>query len=159
MTRRRIAPGSDCRCKPRRLEESPLRPRVLPDLLRHLMHRRTLRCPLRANAFTAARVLRMMTNSVTWPPTWKPNPAPPVPIAEGPLQPPTGSLAMTTPSPILPLTKNPPFRTRRIAIPLALRSTRGGIDCSGIREKSWTISVQSFTVYCIGAAKAGQPAR
>ena len=25
----------------------------------------------------------MIKNSVTWPPTWNPNPAPPVPIAEG----------------------------------------------------------------------------
>src|SRR5215510_13733679 len=48
--------------------------------------------PPREKAFTAASVLSTITYSVTSAPTWKPKPAPPVPIAEGPLHPRSATL-------------------------------------------------------------------
>src|SRR5581483_921587 len=83
-------------------------------------------------ASTAAGVLRTITHSVICTPARKPTPRPPVPIAEGPLQPPPGRRAITTPLPARPLPMNPAFVTVRIARPRAFLRTDDGIPCSGI---------------------------
>jgi hypothetical protein len=66
---------------------------------------------------TAAESLRIKTKSVSSNPICPPNPAPPVPIAEGALQVPSASRATTIPLPYLAEPRKPALITVRIASP------------------------------------------
>lgn len=66
---------------------------------------------------TALASLRMKTKSVSSNPIWPPKPAPPVAMALGALQPPSGSRAITRPLPNRAEPRKPAFITVRIARP------------------------------------------
>lgn len=73
--------------------------------------------PAWAKVFTAAASLRMKTKSVSSKPIWPPKPAPPVAIAEGADQEPSGRRAMTRPEPNRAEPRKPALITVRIARP------------------------------------------
>jgi hypothetical protein len=75
--------------------------------------------PCWENVRTAAASFRMNTKSVSSKPICPPNPAPPVPMAEGALQVPSASLATTMPLPYRADPRNPALITVRIARPCA----------------------------------------
>jgi hypothetical protein len=95
--------------------------------------------PAWAKVFTAAASLRMKTKSVSSKPIWPPKPAPPVAIAEGADQEPSGRRAMTRPEPNRAEPRKPALITVRIARPY--RNKRAVVS-SGVVEfsrtcKSW----------------------
>ena len=73
--------------------------------------------PAWEKVFTALASLRINTKSVSSNPIWPPNPAPPVAIADGALQLPSGSRATTRPLPKRADPRNPALITVRIARP------------------------------------------
>jgi hypothetical protein len=77
----------------------------------------SVRDPACENVRTAAASLRMNTKSVSSKPICPPNPAPPVPIADGALQVPSASRATTIPLPYLADPRKPAFITVKMASP------------------------------------------
>src|SRR4030095_15219887 len=111
----------------------------------------------REKACTAASVLRINTNSVTSAPIWRPKPAPPVPMADGPLQP-FLVRATTTPLPPRPLKPNPALVAVMMSSPLASLSTACGIAFSGTawkRSISWVRFLEACFGFCSGVMVAG----
>lgn len=73
--------------------------------------------PAWENVFTALASLRMKTKSVSSNPIWPPKPAPPVAMADGALQLPSGRRATTRPLPKRADPRNPALITVRMARP------------------------------------------
>lgn len=96
-----------------------------------------VRLPAAMKLLTAARELRMMRNSASSTPTWRPKPAPAVPTAEGADQVPSSRRAMTTPVPARPLKRKPALATERRQKPFALRRTEAGTTLSRPLTAAW----------------------
>src|SRR5437660_510117 len=99
------------------------------------------------NARTALSVLSTITKSVTSAPICGPQPAPPVPMNDGPDQP-CPVRATTTPSPAFPLKIKPAFTTLIMANPRARRRIPDGIPFSGMCRNSRMVPAERLTVSC-----------
>ena len=95
----------------------------------------------------ASRSPQTITKSVTCAPICGPQPAPPVPMNDGPDQP-CWVRATTTPSPAFPLIIKPAFTTLMMASPRAFRRMRDGMPFSGMCRNSLIVLADRFTVSC-----------
>jgi hypothetical protein len=104
----------------------------------------SVREPAWLKVLTALASLRMKTKSVSSKPIWPPKPAPPVAMAVGALQLPSGRRAMTRPEPKRAEPRKPALMTVRMARPLALARTEGGMTFSGL--KAWRGSTKEARI-------------